>query len=122
MTYTLFMPADQGIRTAADGVAEVSMTEARANLTELIRGVRYGAGVAAFKERGERRAYVVTPDFYEQAQRESRFNKAFNLALASLAPEDIPRALLNAMAEHLDDRDAAAVQNIADGNVATDPD
>ncbi|MFI0900601.1 hypothetical protein [Streptomyces sp. NPDC020983] len=64
------MAADQGIETAKDGVAEVSMTSARAHLTELIRGVRYGRGVAAFKERGERRAYVVTPAAFEQAQKD----------------------------------------------------
>lgn len=67
MTYTLAMATDQGIRTADDGVAEVSMTDARANLTRLIRGVRERGQAAAFTERGERRAYVVTPEFYERA-------------------------------------------------------
>jgi prevent-host-death family protein len=61
------MATDQGIRTADDGVAEVSMTDARANLTRLIRGVRERGQAAAFTERGERRAYVVTPEFYERA-------------------------------------------------------
>jgi len=70
MTYTLAMAADQGISTAEDGVAEVSMTSARANLTALIREVRYGKRTAAFTERGERSAYVVPPDFYEQAIRD----------------------------------------------------
>lgn len=67
MTYTLFMPADQGIQIAADGVAEVSMTEARALLTKLIRQVRESGPPAAgaFTERGERRAYVVTPGFFD---------------------------------------------------------
>lgn len=68
MTYTLAMAADQGIQTAEDGVAEVSMTEARANLTRLIRRVREGGQVAAFTERGERRAYVVTPEWFERAR------------------------------------------------------
>lgn len=68
MTYTLAMAADQGIQTAEDGVAEVSMTDARANLTRLIRRVREDAQVAAFTERGERRAYVVTPEWYERAR------------------------------------------------------
>lgn len=68
MTYTLAMAADQGIQTAPDGVAEVSMTEARANLTRLIRRVREDGQVAVFTERGERRAYVVTPEWYERAR------------------------------------------------------
>lgn len=67
MTYTLAMAADQGIQTAEDGIAEVSMTDARALLTRLIRDVRWGKKVAAFTERGERTAYVVPPEFYEQA-------------------------------------------------------
>lgn len=67
MTYTLAMATDKDIRVAQDGVAEVSMTDARALLTSLIRDVRWGGTVGAFTERGERRAYLVTPDFYEQA-------------------------------------------------------
>jgi hypothetical protein len=64
------MAADQGVRInfADDGVAEVSMTDARASLTSLIRGVRYGNDVGAFTERGERSAYVVTPALYEHAR------------------------------------------------------
>lgn len=69
MTYTLAMAADQGIQIADDGVAEVSMTDARANLTQLLRDVRYGKRSAAFTERGARSAYVVPPEFYEEAQR-----------------------------------------------------
>jgi prevent-host-death family protein len=68
MTYTLSMAADQGIQIAADDVAEVSMTEARANLTRLIRKVREDGKPGAFTERGERRAYVVTPAFYEHGR------------------------------------------------------
>jgi prevent-host-death family protein len=64
------MAADQGIRVADDGVAEVSMTSARANLTQLLRDVRYGKRPGAFTERGERSAYVVPPDFYDQALRD----------------------------------------------------
>lgn len=70
MTYTLAMATEKGIRIADDGVAEVSMTDARALLTSLIREVRWGEKVGAFTERGERRSYVVTPDFYEQAGRD----------------------------------------------------
>jgi prevent-host-death family protein len=65
MTYTLAMTADQGIRITKDGVAEVSMTHARANLTQLLRDVRYGKRPGAFTERGERSAYVVPPDQYD---------------------------------------------------------
>ena len=46
------------------------MTYARANLTRLIREVRYGKRAGAFTERGERSAYLVPPDFYEQAVRD----------------------------------------------------
>ena len=70
MTYTLAMAAEQGIRIADDGVAEVSMTYARANLTQLLRDVRYGKRRGAFTERSERSYYVVPPDFYEQALRD----------------------------------------------------
>ncbi|WP_370665367.1 type II toxin-antitoxin system prevent-host-death family antitoxin [Streptomyces sp. IBSBF 2507] len=61
------MAAEQGIRIADDGVAEVSMTDARANLTALVRDVRYGGRSAAFTERGARSAYVVPTDFYKRA-------------------------------------------------------
>ncbi|WP_344015508.1 type II toxin-antitoxin system prevent-host-death family antitoxin [Streptomyces thermospinosisporus] len=64
------MTADQGIQIKDDGVAEVSMTHARANLTQLLREVRYGKRPGAFTERGDRSAYVVPPEFYEQAIRD----------------------------------------------------
>lgn len=67
MAYTLAMATGKGIEIAEDGVATVGMTEARALLTTLIRDVRYGGQVGAFTERGQRQAYLVTPDFYEQA-------------------------------------------------------
>lgn len=68
MAYTLAMAADQGIQIADDGVAEVSMTDARALLTRLIRTVREDGKTGSFTERGERRAYVVTPDFVFRAK------------------------------------------------------
>lgn len=70
MPYTLAMAAEQGISIADDGVAEVSMTYARANLTQLLRDVRYGKRPGAFTERSARSAYVVPPEFYEQALRD----------------------------------------------------
>lgn len=97
MTYTLAMAADQGIRIAGDGVAEVSMTDARANLTQLLRDVRYGKRSGAFTERGERSAYVVPPEFYEQALRDREIVERLELAAAGpdsisiAAPADVLR-------------------------------
>ncbi|WP_345624442.1 type II toxin-antitoxin system Phd/YefM family antitoxin [Streptomyces ziwulingensis] len=71
------MAADQGIRIAEDGVAEVSMTEARAQLTRLIRRVREDGRPAAFTERGERRAYVVTPAMFKRAKGPTEKEEAF---------------------------------------------
>ncbi|MGW1015628.1 hypothetical protein [Streptomyces niveus] len=70
------MANEKEIPAAADGVVEVPMTQARAQLTSLIRQVRYGGQVGAFAERGERRAYVVTPDFHDQAIEDRRINKS----------------------------------------------
>lgn len=72
MAYTLAMATGKGIEIAEDGVATVGMTEARAQLTSLIRDVRYGGKVGAFTERGQRQAYVVTPDFYDKALEDRR--------------------------------------------------
>ncbi|MFD6414229.1 MULTISPECIES: hypothetical protein [Actinomycetes] len=65
--------ASKGIEIAEDGVAQVSMTDARAQLTRLIRMVREDGEAGAFTERDERRAYVVTPKFYEQAMKDWGF-------------------------------------------------
>jgi prevent-host-death family protein len=65
MTYTLFMPADQRIQIADDGVAEVPMTHARAALTALIREVSWGKRPGAFTERGSRVAVVIPTEEYE---------------------------------------------------------
>lgn len=105
MTYTLAMAA-KGIEIADDGVAEVSMTDARAHLTALIRDVRYGGRIGSFTERGNRRAYVVTPDFYEQAMRDRVWIEAFQARLAEL-PEEQQRewavALLGKLPEFMQD-------------------
>ena len=93
MTYTLAMAADQGIRTADDGVAEVSMTDARANLTQLLRDVRYGNRSGAFTERGERSAYVVPPDFYEQAAKDRAFMAQVERAFKEAATDEERAAL-----------------------------
>ena len=67
MAYTLAMAETKGIQIAHDGVAHVSMTDARAFLTRLIRTVLEDHRVGAFTERGARRAYVVEPAFYDRA-------------------------------------------------------
>jgi prevent-host-death family protein len=90
MTYTLAMAADQGIRIAEDGVAEVSMTDARANLTQLLRDVRYGRRPAAFTERGARAAYVVPPDFYDQAVRDREMLEYLRRRAEDPGPEAKP--------------------------------
>lgn len=93
MTYTLAMAAEQGIQIAEDGVAEVSMTYARANLTQLLRDVRYGKRPGAFTERGERSAYVVPPDFYEQAKKDRAFMAQIERAFREAATEEEREAL-----------------------------
>lgn len=99
MTYTLAMAADQGIQIAKDGVAEVSMTDARANLTQLIREVRYGGRSAAFTERGRRSAYVVPPEFYERAVRNAAILEelgGFATIPPDTPPEDHPEVVQRA--------------------------
>jgi prevent-host-death family protein len=99
MTYTLAMAADQGIQIAKDGVAEVSMTDARANLTQLIREVRYGGRSGAFTERGRRSAYVVPSEFYERAVRNAAILEelgGFATIPPDLPPEDHPEVVQRA--------------------------
>lgn len=67
MSYTLAMAADQEPTIADDGVQEVPLTIARPLLTRLIEQVREDGLVSALTVRGRRRAYLVTPDFYERA-------------------------------------------------------
>lgn len=67
MTYTLDMASDLEPHIADDGVQEVPLTRARALLTRLIEQVREDGLVSALTVRGRRRAYLVTPDFYEHA-------------------------------------------------------
>lgn len=68
MTYTLTMATDQEPQIADDGVQEVPLTIARPLLTRLIEQVREDGLVSALTVRGRRRAYLVTPDFYEKAE------------------------------------------------------
>jgi PHD/YefM family antitoxin component YafN of YafNO toxin-antitoxin module len=61
------MTADQEPQIADDGVQEVPLTIARPLLTRLIEQVREDGVVSALTVRGRRRAYLVTPDFYDRA-------------------------------------------------------
>ena len=105
MTYTLAMAAEQGIRIAKDGTPEVSMTDARAHLTAFIRGVRWGKQVSAFTERGQRAAYVVPPEFYEQAVSDRRMVTAFHAAMSELPSEERPQKFLELMLKKVDELD-----------------
>lgn len=67
MSYTLAMASDLDPRIAEDGVQEVPLTKARALLTRVIEQAREDDLVSALTVRGRRRAYVVTPEFYERA-------------------------------------------------------
>lgn len=68
MSYTLAMSSpDVEPAIAADGVQEVPLTVARPLLTRLIEQAREDGLVSALTVRGRRRAYLVTPDFYERA-------------------------------------------------------
>lgn len=67
MLYTLTMTPDLEPTIAADGVQEVPLTIARRLLTRIIEQVREDGLVSALTVRGRRRAYVVTPEFYESA-------------------------------------------------------
>lgn len=72
MTYTLDMASDLEPRITEDGIQEVPLTRARALLTRLIEQALEDGLVSAFTVRGRRRAYLVTPGFYERAQLHSR--------------------------------------------------
>lgn len=111
MTYTLAMAADQGIQIAGDGVAEVSMTKARASLTALIREVAWGHKVGAFKERGDRTAYLVTPEFYEQAVRDREMLEYLCQRAADPGPDAKPD--VRVQAERI--RDALHSAELASG-------
>ncbi|MGA4864153.1 hypothetical protein ACPB9J_16050 [Streptomyces lavendulocolor] len=96
------MASDQGIQIAEDGVAEVSMTKARASLTELIRGVRWGGRAGAFTERGHRVAMVVGPDFYEQALTDRKMLQALTKAVVAEPAEKRDKLVADAIARLAD--------------------
>lgn len=84
MSYTLTMAIDQEPEIADDGVQEVPLTIARPMLTRLIEQVREDGLVSALTVRGRRRAYLVTPDFYEQATKDRAFMQAVERMLKEL--------------------------------------
>ncbi|WP_367138957.1 MULTISPECIES: hypothetical protein [Streptomyces] len=61
------MTTEPGPQIAEDGIQEVPLTVARALLTRVIEQAREDDLVSALTVRGRRRAYLVTPAFYEQA-------------------------------------------------------
>ncbi|MEC3995060.1 hypothetical protein VSR01_16565 [Actinacidiphila sp. DG2A-62] len=61
------MPAEPEPHIAEDGVQEVPLTIARRLLTTLIEQARERQLVSAFTVRKRRRAYLVTPEFYDRA-------------------------------------------------------
>lgn len=67
MPYTLAMTAKPEPKMADDGVQEATLTDARPLLTRLIEDAREKGIVSALTVRGRRRAYLVTPEFYERA-------------------------------------------------------
>lgn len=80
MTYTLDMASELEPRIADDGIQDVPLTRARALLTRLIEQAREDGLVSAFTVRGRRRAYLVTPAAYQQAQSDRRLVRAFERA------------------------------------------
>jgi hypothetical protein len=84
MSYNLVMATtDQEPEIAEDGVQEVPLTIARPLLTRLIEQVREEGLVSALTIRGRRRAYLVTPDAYDQAAKD----RALARALQDADPE-----------------------------------
>ncbi|WP_433856729.1 type II toxin-antitoxin system prevent-host-death family antitoxin [Streptomyces kronopolitis] len=53
---------------APDGVQDLPLTDARAQLTTLIEDARERDLVTALTVRGRRRICLVTPEFYERAK------------------------------------------------------
>lgn len=66
--YTLAMTSETEPLIADDGVQDVPLTIARPLLTRLIEQLREDGLVSALTVRGRRRAYLVTPEFYDKAK------------------------------------------------------
>lgn len=116
MTYTLAMASDLEPHIAADGIQEVPLTRARALLTRLIEQVREDGLVSALTVRGRRRAYLVTPEFFEQAVSDRRMVASFHAAAAERPKPATLDQFLQSVIRHLeeaDEHDAAAATRIA---------
>jgi hypothetical protein len=87
MAYTLAMSPDQEPEIASDGVQEVPLTLARPLLTRLIEQAREDGVASALTVRGRRRAYLVTPDFYERAVADRDFLERMRKGLEKVTPE-----------------------------------
>ncbi|MGK5731385.1 hypothetical protein [Streptomyces sp. URMC 124] len=85
------MTTGPGPQIAADGIQEVPLTVARALLTRLIEQVREDGLVSALTVRGRRRAYLVTPEFYSEARKDSRRVKVLTRAIGILSGEEQQR-------------------------------
>lgn len=72
MSYTLTMAAEPEPKIAPDGVQEVPLTIARRWLTRLIEQAREDGITSALTVRGKRKAYLVTPDLYDEAMTNKR--------------------------------------------------
>lgn len=117
MAYTLDMASDLEPRIAEDGIQEVPLTRARALLTRLIEQVREDGLVSALTVRGRRRAYLITPTAYEEAQSNRRMVRAFHAAAGERPQPETTQKLLEAMARHLmdiEDQDAVAAKRFQD--------
>ncbi|MFJ2110555.1 hypothetical protein ACIOEX_01280 [Streptomyces sp. NPDC087850] len=80
------MAIDQDPQIAPDGVQEVPLTQARPLLTRLIEQAREDGLDSALTVRGRRRAYLVTPDFYEQALSDRAFLERLRKAMGKATP------------------------------------
>ena len=65
--YTLTMADDPKPVLAADGIQELPLTYARAQLTTLIEDARERDTFTAITVRGRRRICLVTPEFLDKA-------------------------------------------------------
>lgn len=117
MTYTLDMASELEPHVAQDGIQEVPLTKARALLTRLIEQVREDGLVSALTVRGRRRAYLVTPDAFEQAATDRCMVEGFQRAALDV-PKDAPtEEFLRVMAGlvmEAEDRAAARRKAVAD--------
>ncbi|MEV5944672.1 hypothetical protein [Streptomyces sp. NPDC051994] len=111
------MASDLEPRIAEDGVQEVPLTRARALLTRLIEQVREDGLVSALTVRGRRRAYLVTPTYFQTAQSDHRMVEAFHLAAGAKPEPETTKDFIALMAKYLmeiEERDEAAAKRFQD--------